>query len=76
MDYLLCCHHCEEVIVKDAGSMAKIRGRVILIKGENIFAVCKGCGAEIRVPLQLDLALMKSLRSNPKLFITKKSNKY
>lgn len=72
MDYLLSCHSCGEVIIKDDGHEAKIRSKVLLIKGNNAFAVCKRCGTDVSVPLQLDHAVMKSLRSNPRLFLSKK----
>ena len=35
MDYLLSCHDCGEVIIKDDGHEAKIRSKVLLIKGNN-----------------------------------------
>jgi uncharacterized Zn finger protein len=72
MNYLLCCQQCGEVVVKDSGSEAKIRSRVIVMKGGNAYAVCKGCGVEVSVPLTLDHEMMKSLHGKPKLFITKK----
>jgi len=73
MDYLLCCHQCGEVVVKDNGSEAKIRSKVLVVKGDNAFAICKSCGTEVSVPLQLDHDVMKSLRSNPRLFLSKKT---
>ena len=71
MDYLLCCP-CGEVIVKDNGYEAKVRSKVLVVKGDTTYAVCKGCGDDVAVPLQLDHSVMKSLRSNPRLFINKK----
>lgn len=72
MDYLLSCHKCGDVIVKDTGSEAKVRSRVLVLKSGNAYAVCKGCGTDIQVPLQLDTEMMKSLRKSPRLFISKK----
>lgn len=72
MDYLLCCHDCGEVVIKDNGYEAKIRSKVLVVKGDNAYAVCKSCGADVCVPLQLDHDVMKSLRRNPRLFLKKK----
>ncbi len=72
MEFLLSCYKCGELVIKDTGTEAKIRSRVLIVKGDTVFAACKGCGTEIVVPLKLDNDMMKSLRSNPRLFITKK----
>jgi RNase P subunit RPR2 len=73
VNYLVCCPSCNDVIVKDDGAETKIRSRVLLLKGGNAFAVCKGCGKEVQVPVSLDQALVKSLRSTPpKLYISGK----
>lgn len=29
-----------------------IRAKVLILKGDAVFAVCKGCGEEVPVPLQ------------------------
>lgn len=75
MDYFVGCSKCGEVIVKDNGFETKIRNRVLLVKSNAVYAVCKGCGEENLVPLMTDHSLMKSIRSNPKLFINKRSYK-
>ncbi len=73
MNYLLCCHNCGEVVIKDNGNEAKIRSKVLVIKSGTAYAVCKHCGTDVCVPLHLDHEVMKSLRSNPRLFISKKN---
>lgn len=60
MNHLLCCT-CGEVIVKSMSSETKVRSKVLVIRDGSAFAVCKGCDAEVRVPLNLDLDLLKTL---------------
>ncbi len=67
----LCCP-CGEVVLKDNGHETKIRSKVLVVKGQNAYAVCKGCGADFAVPLKMDPELVKSMRSNPRLFIHEK----
>ena len=56
---------CNELILKSLdGENPKLRSKVLVIKGDSVFAVCKGCSAEVRVPLKLDEELI-----NPPLFI-------
>lgn len=71
----LCCP-CGEVVLRDNGHETKIRSKVLVVKGQNTYAVCKSCNTDVLVPLVLDQghALMKSLHSggNPRLFIAEK----
>lgn len=56
---------CNELILKSLeGEDMKIRSKVLIIKGDAVFAVCKGCSSEVRVPLKLDEELV-----NPPLFV-------
>lgn len=64
--------NCGEFIVKENGGETKIRGKLIVMKSNKAFSVCGGCGAEVEVPLELDQTLIKSLRTNPPLYIGKK----
>lgn len=73
MDYLLTCQ-CGEVVVKESVSETKIRGKVLIAKGNSVYSVCRRCGEEVAVPVRIDQDLVKSLRTNPKLFI--KSQNY
>lgn len=49
--------------MKSQSGVDKIRAKVVLVRDDGVFAVCKGCGAEVKVPLQ------KS--SGPRLFTRK-----
>ena len=76
MTQFLFCPSCGEVAVKESALEAKVRGRVLVIKGENAFTICKGCSKEVRVPIKFDHTLMKSLHSSqPRLFISSKNKK-
>lgn len=56
---------CNEIVLKSLeGEDSKIRSKVMVIKGGEVFAICKGCSSEVRVPLKLDEELI-----NPPLFI-------
>jgi len=50
---VLTCAHCSEVIIKstsDGGG--KVRGsKIILLKHDGVYAVCKSCDSEVRLPL-------------------------
>lgn len=71
MACLLACK-CGEFIVKEHGDETKVRGKLLIVKSSKVFSVCNGCGEEVEVPLQLDQNLIKSLRTNPPLYIGKK----
>lgn len=71
-DYSLACTHCHEVILKSMGDAVKVRSKVLLIKNNCTFAVCKGCNSEIPLPLRLDESLTKALRrGEPYLYLRK-----
>lgn len=55
MDQLLLCAKCDEVIVKSNGSSTKIRSKVIIIRDDSTFAVCKGCGTDLELPVTLEI---------------------
>ena len=68
----LACSRCHEVVMKSVTDhQQKIRTKVLVINGDEISAVCKGCGTEIPVPLKLDIELAKSLatRGEPRLYL-------
>lgn len=44
---------CSEIILKSASDVSKIRSRIMLVRGGNVYAVCKSCSAEVKVPLVL-----------------------
>jgi len=55
MDHLLYCSKCDEVIVKSDGASTKIRSKVLVIRDSCTFAVCKGCGHELELPVSIEL---------------------
>lgn len=42
---------CSEIILKSTDGEMKIRSRIMLVKNGSAYAVCKGCNAEVKVPL-------------------------
>jgi len=50
---------CSEVVMKsmrdDSGCVRKIRSKILIIKGNDTYAVCRSCGTEVAVPLELKL---------------------
>lgn len=68
MQHLLTCR-CGEVVIKSANGAVKIRNKMMVFRQGTAHAVCKGCGAEIAVPVELKKALLEVQRGNPKLFL-------
>jgi len=62
MPHLVYCS-CGEVIVKSSGVDTKVRSKIVVFKDNSAYAVCRGCDAEVRIPLQLDTELLKSMSS-------------
>lgn len=60
MNHVLHCS-CGEVIVKSLAHDTKIRAKVLVIRDNVSYAVCKSCDREVQVPLQLDVDMLKSL---------------
>lgn len=73
MNHLINCS-CGEVIVKSLGSDTKIRAKILVFKDDSAFAVCKSCDSEVKVPLQLDSGLLKSMASQE--YESKNSTRY
>jgi hypothetical protein len=46
---------------------SKIRSKILIIRDDLVLAVCKGCGAEVEVPLRKSAAP----RSGPPLILSK-----
>lgn len=58
----LACSNCGEMVIKSIGGELKLRTKILLVSEEKgARAVCKGCGHEIPVPMQVDLDMVKSL---------------
>ena len=70
MDQLLLCANCDEVIVKSNGSSTKIRSKVIIIRDNSTFAVCKGCGTDLELPVTLEIKQTVS-KSVSRLYVKK-----
>lgn len=43
---------CDEVIIKSRGADEVIRAKVLIIKGNDVYAVCKRCNSEVKLPLK------------------------
>ena len=78
MKHLLCA--CDEIIVKSEGGIAKIRSRIMIVRHDKVYAVCKSCGVEVAVPLQpvqqkdhlvLPVSDAPALPAGPPLILTK-----
>jgi len=62
MKHLIHCV-CGEVIVKSSAD-TKIRAKILVFKDGGAFAVCKSCDQEVKVPLHIDVDLLKSMSVN------------
>lgn len=70
MDHLLSCC-CGEVLVKSMeDGTTKVRSKILIFRNGEAFAVCKGCGAERAVPLQLIPDALSKGSRRPKLFVS------
>lgn len=58
-------------MLKSHGAEAKMRNKVLIFREDKAFAVCKGCGVEVQVPLKIDLTNLPN-KSSPDLYIDKK----
>ncbi len=67
MDNALCCTKCGEVIIKSIGDSTKIRAKILVVKSDQTYAICKGCDSEIPVPLRMDETMFKSLAKSAAL---------
>ena len=68
MQHLLKCK-CGEVVVKSANGAVKIRNKLMVFRDGTAMAVCKGCGEEVPVPVELKKALLSETKGNPRLFL-------
>lgn len=60
MNHLISCQ-CGEVIVKSLDSDTKIRAKIVVFRDTEAYAVCKSCNTEIKIPLRLDMDMLKSM---------------
>jgi hypothetical protein len=60
---------CSEVIVKSRGGDEVIRAKVVIIKEDRVFAVCKSCNTEVELPLEKSRRESSDL--GPELYLDK-----
>lgn len=70
MDHMLFCASCDEVVVKSNEHSTKIRSKVIVIRDDSTFAVCKGCGKELELPVSLEIKKSVS-QASTRLYVKK-----
>jgi ribosomal protein S27E len=68
MDRLLVCR-CGEVVIRSVDGVAKMRGKVTVFQKGQAYVVCKGCGAELNVPITLNQEELLIKSRTPKLFL-------
>ncbi len=56
--------------MKSQGAEVKIRNKVLVFRDDKAYIVCKGCDAEVQVPLKIDLTHLHT-DSQPDLYIDK-----
>ncbi len=69
MNHLLICKKCSEVILKSMGGESKIRSKVIVVRDDKVYAVCKGCDSEVQIPLSFNQNALNT--RNPALILGK-----
>ena len=68
----LACSNCHEMVIKSVGGEIKLRTKILLFSEEKgARAVCKGCGTELPIPLELDTDVVKSMakQQTPPLYL-------
>ena len=56
------------MVVKSVNGTTKIRNKVLVFRGGKGFAICKGCGVEVPVPLTMTTV---DHEERPRLFVSK-----
>ena len=54
-EHKLYCSNCDELVVKSVGESTKIRSKVLVIRDGDTYAVCKGCGKELELPVTIQV---------------------
>lgn len=51
----------------------KVRAKVLLVRDDRTYAICKGCDSELEVPLVFDMNFAKSMVNavGPRLYLKK-----
>ena len=68
MKHILTCG-CGEVLIKVGDGVTKVRNKMIVFKNNKCYAVCRGCGKEIDIPMTLNNAAITEENRRPKLFL-------
>lgn len=56
---------CSEPMSKSVEGVSKIRAKLLIIKGNQVYGVCRECSYEVALPLKIDIGMM-----NPPLILT------
>jgi hypothetical protein len=71
VDVLLSCP-CSEVIIKATGAGGgKVRGKVVILRTDGVYAVCKSCDSEVKLPLTWTRSLQPAVDTGPPLYLDK-----
>lgn len=57
----------DQIVKSNLDGVTKVRSKVMIIKDDSIFAVCKSCNLEVKIPVKVQLDL-----ASPPLFIKNK----
>jgi ribosomal protein S27E len=71
VEHLLVCNKCQQVLVKSIDGVTKVVNKILLFKGDQGYAVCKGCNREVLVPIKLDRGELLLKSKNPKLILNR-----
>ena len=44
---------CSELILKSMNGTSKVRAKILVIKDDSVYAICKSCSSEVKVPLKV-----------------------
>lgn len=66
-NHLFKCPNCPEVMVKSQHGATKIRSKIMILKDDGVYGVCKGCNSEVKLPVTVTVEGEKT--SNPPLFV-------
>lgn len=68
-NHIVC--RCAEIIMKSEGGISKIRSKIMILRNNNTYAVCKSCGTEVQVPLKISPIDQSTQSIGPPLILRK-----
>lgn len=75
------CPNCKALVVYNAGDRLKVRTRMLALSETGAEVVCRRCGGDVQLDLEIGQELRKALAETPKRLVikgksldTKKSN--